>query len=206
MPGRHQMQDLDAGAAQLAAQRLAEGDDAGFRGRVRRCARQVQVSGDARVVDDQAASAHEHARYRQPGQLHRGRQIHLDHGVDGRRILLLELSALEQAGVVDEHVDVAADAVPAGLDRLAARQVELDRLDRAGNRPVAQRVADPREDLGDRPRRKRGRDRAADAAVCAGDQTGSVAQVHPLDDYVRRRAVDHPDHLGFRPMLGESSQ
>jgi len=177
------MQDADAGAVDLAPERLAERDDAGLRRRVGRRGGEVRVARDARVVDDLAVAAPEHAGQQRTGEMGHRDEVDLEHRVDLVEVLLLEQAAGETAGVVDEQIDVRQSG-SAPIDRRARGQVDLDGADLAR----AARRGDDRVHLAGRPRpgeqqrerlaRQRLGDRAADAAVGAGDQRRLPLQLH----------------------------
>ena len=181
--GRDEVQDTDARALQLAPQRLAERHHAGLRRRIGAGRGEPGVAADARVVDDLPAPPLQHRRQQQLGQVHDRDQVDLEHRVDLVDVLLLEQAAGHEAGVVDEQVDVRQRR-GATLDRLARREIERDgahltgaarrrrgRLEAVG---VAHAVEQQVEPAGG----ELGGDRAADAAVRAGDECCESVQVH----------------------------
>jgi hypothetical protein len=179
--------DANAGAPELAPQRLAEADDPRLGRRVRRDGGHVRVADDRGVVDDRARAAREHARQHALGEVHDRDEVDLEHRVDRGGVLLLEQAADELAGVVDEDVGLGEAGAERGdrlVDRLARGEVEGDGADvgraarRRRQRLEAVRVADAGEEAVQRAGGERLGERAPDAAVGAGDEGGAAGEVH----------------------------
>jgi len=176
------VEHLDARAAQLAPERLAEGHDARLGSSVGRRGREPGVAADARVVHDRAAAALEHPRQDQLGQVHEPDEVDLEHRVDVVGLLLLEQAAGHEARVVHEQID-RGQLARRRLDRLAGREVHGDvaRLARAAGRRrggVGVRGAHSAQQQRERARRELLRYRAPDASARSGYEGCGSGEIH----------------------------
>jgi len=110
-------------------------------------------------------------------------QVHLEHLVDLAHVLLLEQAAGHDSGVIDQNVD--RRQLPArGVDRLSAREIEPHRahLARPPTRRLDRLEALRRAHAGQQQVKPSGGqllgDRAADAAVRAGNECSLCAELH----------------------------
>ena len=153
------------------------------------------VAADRGVVDDLAAPALEHPGEHAGGQVGDADEVDLEHRVHQLHVLLLEQSAGDQAGVVEQHVDapeIIAELIAARVDLRARRKVHVNGADLPGSddagatvrapcgrhldelRLVAHAGQDERDRLGGQPLHER----PPDPAVGAGDEHGGAGQVH----------------------------
>ena len=169
---------VDAGAAQLAPERLGEEEVERLRRAVDREPRVRLMSGERGDDDQPAAAAREHRRQPVVGQAHDRRAVDGDHLLVVLGIVLREAPREAEARIVDQETDLAcsdglADAVACAL----LREV-LGHDQRLHAVPLAQprrELVEPLpapcdEDDGEPALRERLRERLAQARAGAGDE------------------------------------
>ena len=126
----HDAGDLDAGAAQLGAQGLAQPHHVVLGPAVGAAAREAALAGGRGDVDDVAAAAGEHPRDDLLDAEHHAVDVDVDHPLGGGVVLVPDRVAdLHDPRVVDQDVDRAElrlGAVEEVLDRRALGHVELE--------------------------------------------------------------------------------
>ena len=219
--------DRHAGAVQLVAERLGEAALRGLGAVVDGRGREAAHAAAGRDHHDVAAAALEHARERRPDGVDRAEPVHVVHVACLVERQLRERPVVGDAGVGDEHVDVAElldrAAIESGSDTSAAsahvaraRQLLRELLERlAAARHESERGAARRERAGDRLRRFRARrpSRARESLARSpwramlrrplpGARPARLGSSHVPGASHRRRGGVPPDHLlapGGRP-------